>query len=253
MGQEKSGMIGFMKSKSSVRAALKRARPAKKKTAARTPKAVEPSATAARIIECARQVLLQHGHAAFTTRRVAEAAGMTHGHLNYHFPSKRDLLRALIAHLLKFFSQRFEAFLMDPNYPLGEDVERLARSLWSDSISYETVRTFRELWALSVHDPVICRAVDDFYDGAIAGVSQILRDRRPKVDPAAIDLLVQLLGLISEGGTVIYGTRRERAVPHERILDVVPILIRVFAPDLLLPTDEIDGAASQAASEAIKA
>ena len=42
-------------------------------------------------------MLVTHGYAAFTSRRVAEAAGMAVGNLTYYFPSKRELLRVLIA------------------------------------------------------------------------------------------------------------------------------------------------------------
>lgn len=197
----------------------------------------QPNAIVERIIESARQVLLKVGHADLTTRRVAEAAGMTHGHLNYYFPSKRDLLRALIAHLLKSYAERFEAFLSDPNYPLGQDLDRLVRWLWTDAVSLETVRIFRELWALALHDPVIGRAIDDFYSDAMAGVASILQQARPRADAAAIAMLVQLFAMISEGGTILYGTRRERAVPHERILELVPLLVDAIAPELHQPAD----------------
>src|SRR5208283_2937171 len=96
--------------------------PARPKREVRSSAGAESNATVDRIIESARMVLLKDGYAAFTTRRVAELAGMTHGNLNYHFPSKRDLLRALIARLLMTYSQRFEAFLSDPNYPIGQDL-----------------------------------------------------------------------------------------------------------------------------------
>ena len=221
-----------MRKRTLTRGSSNRGRAVDRKRTKGSAHTAESSATVERIIESAHRVLLQVGHAALTTRRVAEAAGMTHGNLNYHFPSKRDLLRALIGHLLKSYAQRFEAFLSDPNYPLGQDLDRLVRWLCTDSIAPDTVRTFRELWALSLQDAEICHAVDDFYDEAIAGVSKILRDARPQADPSAIDLLLHLFAMVSEGGTVLYGTRRERIVPHERILDLIPVLIGVIAPDL---------------------
>jgi len=242
-----------MKQKPTEPGSITRRRTGARRPAKPRPKTVQSSATVDRIIESARQVLLQHGHAAFTTRRVAEAAGITHGNLNYHFLNKRNLLRALISHLLKSYSQRFEAFLSDPNYPLGQDIERMVRWLWTDSISYETTRTFRELWALSLHDPVICRALDDFYDEAMAGVTQILRDARPGTDTAAIELLVHLLAMVSEGGAVLYGTRPERIVPHERILELVPLLIGLIAPELQRPIDENGVAHTDRSSIAVKA
>jgi len=53
-------------------------------------------------------------------------------------------------------------------------------------------------------------------------------------------------------GSVIDGTRREHVVAHERILDLLPTLIGVVAPDLLQPTNKIIGAPSKAASRAVK-
>ncbi len=159
---------------------------------------------------------------------------MTVGNLTYHFPSKRELLRALIAKLLTDYSRRFEAFFFtDPTAPVGQELQTLVRWLFTDSITVETVHTFRELWALALHDAVIRRAVDDFYDEAMASVAQILQLARPKADARTIRDLVQLLAIVSEGMTVFYGTRRERAAPHERLVELVTGLIGVIAPDLV--------------------
>ena len=117
-----------------------------------------------RILEGARQVLLTHGYAGFTTRRVATAARMRPGNLSYHFPSKRELLRALIATLVDDYSKRLAAFLAEPGVPLGKEIQTLVAWLLSDAVADETVRIFRELWAISLHDAVIRRAADDFYD-----------------------------------------------------------------------------------------
>jgi AcrR family transcriptional regulator len=192
----------------------------------------ESGPTVERILESARVVLVRHGYAAFTSRRVAEAAGMAVGNLTYYFPNKRDLLRALIAQLLKSYAQRFETFLRDSKRSPALDLEMLVRWVWTDAIDDDTTRTFRELWALAPHDVVIRRAIDDFYDDAISGVVQLLKQARPHADVRKIRLLIQLVAMVSEGGSVLYGTRRERAVPHVRILELVPRLIDLVAPEL---------------------
>ena len=79
---------------------------------------------------------------------------------------------------------------------------------------------------------VIRRAIDDFYDEAIGGVVQLLKQAQPRSDVQKIRLLVQLLAMVSEGGSVLYGTGRERAVPHASILELVPRLIDLVAPEL---------------------
>ena len=192
----------------------------------------ESDPTVERILESARAVLVTHGYAAFTSRRVAEAAGMAVGNLTYHFPTKRELLRALIARLLKFYAQRFETFLADSKRDSALDLEMLVRWVWTDAIGVDTTRTFRELWALAPHDVVIRRAIDDFYDEAIGGVVQLLKQAQPRADVQKIRLLVQLLAMVSEDGSVLYGTGRERAVPHASILELVPRLIDLVAPEL---------------------
>ena len=192
----------------------------------------ENDPTVERILENARAVLVTHGYAAFTSRRVAEAAGMAVGNLTYHFPTKRELLRALISRLLQFYAQRFETFLADSRRDSALDLEMLVRWVWTDAIGVDTTRTFRELWALALHDVVIRRAIDDFYDEAIGGVVQLLKQAQPRADVQTIRLLVQLLAMVSEGGSVLYGTGRERAVPHASILELVPRLIDLVAPEL---------------------
>ena len=86
--------------------------------------------TVERILDGARRILIENGYAAFTTRRVAEAVGMTVGNLTYHFPSKRELLRALIGKLLADYSRRFEVILADRDAPEGKKLENLVRWLF---------------------------------------------------------------------------------------------------------------------------
>jgi AcrR family transcriptional regulator len=193
--------------------------------------------TVERILESARVVLITYGYAAFTSRRVAEAAGIAVGNLTYYFPSKRDLLRALIARLLQSYAQRFEVYLKDSHRSPALDFAALVRWVWTDAIDFDTARTFRELWALALHDVVIRRAIDDFYDDAMGGVVELLKQARPQADVQSIRLLIQLVAMVSEGGAVLYGTRRVRAVPHARILELVPRLIDLVAPELRSAAD----------------
>jgi AcrR family transcriptional regulator len=52
--------------------------------------------TRQRLLDAARQVLAEDGVDNFTTRRVAQAAGVSHGMCHYHFANKDDLVAALI-------------------------------------------------------------------------------------------------------------------------------------------------------------
>lgn len=188
--------------------------------------------TLKRILQAARGVLIEYGYAGFTTRRVAEVAAISPGNLSYHFATKRELLQALIAQLVADYAAQFRAILSSAEIPAGQELQHLVQWLLTDALTEEGVNTFRELWAMSLHDTYIRHAIDDLYDTLMEIVAELLQRAHPNVDADAIREVVQCLALISEGSIVLYGTRRERAVSFERIIELTTSLLERIAPEL---------------------
>jgi hypothetical protein len=69
-------------------------------------------------------------------------------------------------------------------------------------------------------------------------VAGLLQRQLPNVNPVASLEFVQLLAVLSEGMTVLYGTRKDRVVPHERIVALIPSLLAVVAPEFSERTHE---------------
>jgi AcrR family transcriptional regulator len=202
---------------------------------ARARAVVEDRSVIERILDSAESVLRRYGYAGFTTRRVAEAAGIAPGNLSYHYPTKLELLRALIKRLMTHYSHRLHEALQPP----GRGLESLLRWLLDEAVVPQNHSLFRELWAMSLHDEVVRDAVDDFYDELTAGVESALLAAYPTADPQAVRELVQLLAVISEGSAVLYGTRRDRPVPYRRMIDLAVGLISVIAPELTPATPRV--------------
>lgn len=190
------------------------------------------AATVSNILLAARSVLIEDGYAGFTTRRVAEAAAISPGNLSYHFPTKRELLRALIAQLATDYAAQFQAILANNEIPAGKELQQLVRWLLADAVTEEGVRTFRELWAMSLHDEVIRDATDNLYDTLMDLVAKLLESSHPHVDANSIREVVQCLALISEGSIVLYGTRRDRDIGFDRITELTILMLQRLAPDL---------------------
>jgi AcrR family transcriptional regulator len=190
----------------------------------------ESSETVVCILDAAQQVLVTHGYASFTMRLVAQFAGISPGNLTYHFPSKNDLLRALIHKILEAYSRQFDDLFSSPNIPVGLELEMLVHWLLLESVDKQTMRTSREFWAMALHDEVIRNAVDDFYDEVLERLVQLLARSRPNAELKAIRELVHFLALLSEGAGVLFGTRRERKVSVERIIELAAPLLGSLDP-----------------------
>ncbi len=193
-----------------------------------TPAATDARGVAARILDSAETVLRRHGYAGFSTRRVAEEAAIALGNLTYHFPTKSELVRALISRLTTSYLDRFQEVLRTP----GRGVEALVRWLLDEAVKEDVMWLFRELWAMALHDEVVREAVDDVYDELMHNVAATLQATYPSADPQAVLDVVQFVALMSEGSTVLYGTRRSRAVSHQRMVDLTVRLISEIAPEL---------------------
>ncbi|MEW9922017.1 TetR/AcrR family transcriptional regulator [Marimonas sp. MJW-29] len=187
-------------------------------------------ATVERIIIAAKQVLLEVGSVNLTMRKVAEAAGLALGNVTYHFPSKRDLLIALIQILTTHYAEQFGNILREIAKDPDSTPDQLVSWLLTDAAEYETVVIFRELWAMSLRDDLIRDTIDNFYDRHMAEVAAKIEELYPEVEPQAAAEFVQILAMLSEGTTVLYGTRRDRRVRHERAVERACEIMREFLP-----------------------
>jgi len=79
-----------------------------------TVRSARAAETRARILESARRVMAEEGVDRFTTRRVAERAGVSHGMVHYHFEDKRDLILALVVHARRDWVEPLEELVDGP-------------------------------------------------------------------------------------------------------------------------------------------
>ncbi len=180
----------------------------------------------ARVLKAARQTLIRDGYAQLSTRRVAARAGISVGNLTYHFPGKQSLMRALVQSLVEDYGAQIERILTDVSNKGPERLEALVDWLVRDAASTPTMRLFRELWVMALHDKAAARAVDDFYDAAMARASELLKAARPELSGSERDKLILLCAMISEGSSVLFGTRRKRKISSAEMASFAARLVK---------------------------
>jgi AcrR family transcriptional regulator len=174
---------------------------------------LEPSyetgkATSAAILSAAETVLVRYGHAGFTLKRVAEAAGIAVGNLNYHFPTKDSLLSRLVERTLAEFLRQFAALPPSGAETVAERFGDLVVWFMNDSTTVRYTHLFRELWAAALHSRALNSALRDFYDRSIAKVLALVESLPTQMSRQDLELIVYFMCIISEGCTVLFGARQ---------------------------------------------
>lgn len=168
-------------------------------------------ATRQTIVLVAGRVLIQHGYAALTLRRVADAAGVSVGNLNYYFRTKESLLEALIEHVLADFSLRFEEKIIRRRVVDGSDtLAALLKWAMDGSCTHQYTRLVRELWAMATHNASVAAAMDRYYDQSIAAAMTRLGGSDDARHGTGLMALVPLICIIAEGASAVFGRRGRR-------------------------------------------
>jgi AcrR family transcriptional regulator len=188
-------------------------------------------ATRKAIISAAEAVLVRHGHAGFTLKRVADAAGIAVGNLSYHFPTKDSLLERLVDMTLAEYSRRFDMLIPKDGMSGPDKLGELVEWFMDDSTASRYTHLFRELWAAALHSRSLNKALQRFYDRSIAEVLSLIDPRSDEARHHELELVVYLICVISEGSTVLFGARK----PASRRFVEVKALARRAVVNLVTP------------------
>lgn len=163
----------------------------------------------AQIVAAAEEVLKRDGFHGFSTRRVAEACGISVGNLTYHFPSKASLIEALMAEVCA----RYAATRRPPEDAGKEEprayLERIIHWLVEDAASPGTSALFQELWVMARHHPSGAAILDAFYEQAASWIEGDLALSYPQASPDALARAAWLILTMTEGSTPLFSRGTE--------------------------------------------
>jgi AcrR family transcriptional regulator len=99
---------------------------------------VSRSETEQRFLDAAERLLIQHGYAGVTTRRLAEEAGANHGLVHYYFGSMEELLLQVL--------ERFTSRLIERQRAMyASDIPFVER--WRKAMEYlDEDRPYQKIW-----------------------------------------------------------------------------------------------------------
>jgi AcrR family transcriptional regulator len=179
-------------------------------------------ATAEKILQVARQLIIDQGLNKVSMRRIARELAMSPGNLSYYYASKADLLEDLFSHVLNSYMSAFEQLRgIDAETPKLQ-LQRVLEYVFDDLSRVETTNFFPELWVSALRDSWAAEQMEHIYGLYRSVLADILRDLRPDLDEQTISDLALTLSATIEGHTVFVGYGRAH---HSRASAVKKLII----------------------------
>ncbi|MGV9734925.1 TetR/AcrR family transcriptional regulator [Rhodococcus aetherivorans] len=164
----------------------------------------------AELLDAAERVLTTRGNADASLRDFAAAAGVRIGHLQHYFPTRADLIRAVLERALQRSLERLSSAL-GPIEERGEqpaltrsETTSLFEILLAEQDDPSCVRLFVEVWAIAMSDESTAAVVRDFYTGYVGHVADLVACVRPDLDRSRSLAVAATVVSLVEGAAIVH-------------------------------------------------
>ncbi|GAT88108.1 TetR family transcriptional regulator [Paenarthrobacter nicotinovorans] len=162
----------------------------------------------AALLDAAEEVLVTKGNANAAMRDFAAAAGVRVGHLQHYFPTRADLIRAVLERSLERSLHRLNDVTdvdLAPEAAGGlgmDESRRLLAALLREHSDMADVRMHLEIWALAASDEAAAGALRGFYSRYAAHVQGLVRRGRPELPDQEANAVAAAIVSLFEGAAV---------------------------------------------------
>lgn len=181
--------------------------------------------TRAKIIEAALSELIARGYAKFSQKKVAARLNISPGNLTYHFPTRIDLVEAMIDTWYKDWEHEFLNTVAVRLEASGSNIGDFIDWVMESAVLEDNVRIFRELWAMANTDPKVASLLNSLYAKAVATVSSQLGIQQPVAPLHELRILLYVLACVSEGSAAVFGSNRTSTKELRAVQNMVRTLL----------------------------
>jgi len=158
------------------------------------------------ILEAAAELLIDSGYHNFSMRKVADAAGIRVGNLQYYFPSKEKLVKAMLDNALSRYLDDF--FEIRQHGTPEEQFLTVIKHVVFDLNSKRATVFFPEVWSLSNHEKGVTKSMDEMYENYRRVLAGIIGEVNPKLSVPQCRRIALFISASLEGHTMFIGYRK---------------------------------------------
>ncbi len=151
------------------------------------------------VLAVARRLLVEEGLDNFVMRRIAHLAGMKLGNLQYYFPTRDDLLEAIL--LSEFDNDLAALHASNPTGDPAPQLRKAVRFLLDRWLNGEG-NVYASIGALSLHHERFERLWAEIYQQFYAVLGRLIEQIDPAASAQQIQLRATLITSLIDGATI---------------------------------------------------
>lgn len=158
------------------------------------------------------------GYAQFSMRNVAAEAGMRLANVQYYFPTRSHLVRALMQDTQQRYEAAYRECLLKAPPDRHERFNAIMDFNLSDVANPETRRFITQMWALlDTLDADSGQLLNEFYEMDIAAMSERIAEVDPNCPAVEVRRRATLLAAMIEGLVVVRGAHSSSPAEMKRL------------------------------------
>ena len=121
------------------------------------------SSTATRILEEAKNILVEDGFLGLSFRAIAKRTGTTVGNIGYYYGTKDDLMVDLAEYIFDRWEFRLQRDMPPSMTDRREKFRYFIRYMIDQNKQRKTMFLLLEMWAMANRSPAVSKMMDTFY------------------------------------------------------------------------------------------
>ena len=159
------------------------------------------------IVRVARKLLLETGPMDFSLRAVALRAGISISNLQYYFPTRPAVLRAVMEPDIKVYLDELR-LVVDKKVTPHEVFELILQQTLKDLKDAKYVALWRHFLSFASTDPECAHLFDEWYETLTVELARVIRGMNQKYDVASSMQVAALVISMGDGLALQLGTGR---------------------------------------------
>ncbi len=190
------------------------------------------NSTVIRILEEAKNILVEDGFSGLSFRAIAKRTGTTVGNVGYYYGTKDDLMVDLAEYIFDRWEMRVQREMPSS---LTEKLARFRyfiRSMINQNKQRKTTFLLLEMWAMANRSQAVSKMMDTFYGRLRRSIEQMIADLNPAMPSETRALRAALITTQIEGLMVLVGPSKPRHPELSGIEDEAMVQIEKMARNL---------------------